>query len=162
MRWNYFLTQSGCVSCWHACLGDRLLPQSYQYSNLSEGADRVAGQLHGDKERPFSGVTKSGRVWRKLRESDAQSVRGIMWWTGVRSSGAAAWTGRWAWALIPCPIPASRSQHGDETTHLHRMTLAGARTLRSPTTESNWKPNALLLLLIAVISCYSLPSGRLV
>ena len=51
-----------------------LLPQSYQYPNLSEGADRVGGQLHGDKECPFSGVTKSGRVWRKVSESDARSV----------------------------------------------------------------------------------------
>ena len=37
-------------------------------------AHRVAGQLHGDKEYPFSGVTKSGRVWRKVPESDARSV----------------------------------------------------------------------------------------
>ena len=56
------------------CLGARLLPQSYQYPNLSEGADRVGGQLRGDKECPFSGVTKSGRVWRKVPESDARSV----------------------------------------------------------------------------------------
>ena len=40
----------------------------------SEGADRVAGQLRGDKECPFSGVTKSGRVWRKVPESGARSV----------------------------------------------------------------------------------------
>ena len=52
----------------------RLLPQSYQYSNLSEGADCVGGQLRGDKECPFSGVTKSGRVWRKVPESDARSM----------------------------------------------------------------------------------------
>ena len=45
-----------------------------RYPNLSEDADRVGGQLHGDKECPFSGVTKSGRVWRKLPENDAQSV----------------------------------------------------------------------------------------
>ena len=45
-----------------------------QYPNLSEGADRVSGQLRGDKECPFSGVTKSGRVWRKVLESDARSV----------------------------------------------------------------------------------------
>ena len=51
-------------------LGARLLPQS----NLSEGADRVGGQLRGDKECPFRGVTKSGRVWRKVPESDARSV----------------------------------------------------------------------------------------
>ena len=36
--------------------------------------DRVGGQLHGDKECSFSGVTKSGRVWRKVPESDARSV----------------------------------------------------------------------------------------
>ena len=64
----------GCVSCLRACLGTRLLQQSYQYPNLSEGADRVGGQLRGDKEYPFRGVTKSGRVWRKVPESDARSV----------------------------------------------------------------------------------------
>ena len=31
-------------------------------------------QMRGDKECPFSGITKSGRVWRKVPESDAQSV----------------------------------------------------------------------------------------
>ena len=52
-----------------------MLPQSYQYPNLSEGADRVGGQLHGHKECPaFTGVTKSGRVWRKVPESDARNV----------------------------------------------------------------------------------------
>ena len=55
-----------------------LLPQPYQYPNLSEGADCVGGQLRGYKECPFSGVTKSGRVWRKVPESGAQSVRYIM------------------------------------------------------------------------------------
>ena len=40
----------------------------------SVGADRVGGQLSGYKECPFSGVTKSGRVWRKVPESDARSV----------------------------------------------------------------------------------------
>ena len=67
-----FFTQGGCASCLRACLGARLLPQSYQYPNLSEGA----GQLRGDKECPFSGITKSGRVWRKVPESDARSVGG--------------------------------------------------------------------------------------
>ena len=41
---------------------------------LTEGADRVGGQLRVDKECPFSGVTKSGRVWRKVPESGARSV----------------------------------------------------------------------------------------
>ena len=45
-----------------------------QYPNLSEGADRVGGQLRGDKDCTFSGVTKAGRVWRKVPESDARSV----------------------------------------------------------------------------------------
>ena len=70
----FFFTRGGCVSCLRVCLDARLLPQSYQYPNLSEGADRVGGQLRGDKECPFSGVTKSGRVWRKVPESDARSV----------------------------------------------------------------------------------------
>ena len=47
-------------------------------TNLSEGADRVGGQLGGDEECPFSGVTKSGRVWRKVPESDAWSEGGLV------------------------------------------------------------------------------------
>ena len=62
------------LSCLRACLGARLLPQSYQYPNLSEGADRVGGQMRGDRECPFSDVTKSGRVWRKEPENGARSV----------------------------------------------------------------------------------------
>ena len=41
----------------------------------SVGADSVGGQLRGDKDCPFSGVTSSGRVWRKVPESDAQRVQ---------------------------------------------------------------------------------------
>ena len=53
------------------------------YSHIStrtfqRAADRVAGQLRGDKECPFRGVTKSGRVWRKVHESDARSVHGTV------------------------------------------------------------------------------------
>ena len=50
------------------------------YSNRSEGraADSVGGKLRQDKEclefMIFSGVTSSGRVWRKVPESDARSV----------------------------------------------------------------------------------------
>ena len=69
-----FFTRGGCASCLRACLSARLLPQSYQYPNLSEGADSIGGQLRGDKECPFSGVNKSGRVWRKVPESDVRSV----------------------------------------------------------------------------------------
>ena len=72
-----FFTWGGCISCLRGCrLGARLLPQSCitKYPSLSEGADRVGGQLRGDKECPFSGVTKSGRVWRKVPESNARIV----------------------------------------------------------------------------------------
>ena len=46
----------------------------YHYPNLPEGADRIGGQLRGDKECPFSGVINSARVWRKDPESDARRV----------------------------------------------------------------------------------------
>ena len=75
---NFFLTRGGCISCLCACLAARLLPQSYQYPNLLEGADCVGGQLCGDKECPFSGVTKSCTVWRKVLESNARSVAPCM------------------------------------------------------------------------------------
>jgi len=39
-----------------------------------ECADSIGGQLCGDKECPFSDVTSSGTVWRKVPESDAWSV----------------------------------------------------------------------------------------
>ena len=70
----FFITWGGCISCLCVCLDAMLLPQSYQYPNVLEGADRVGGQLHGNKECPFSGITKAGRVWRKVLESDARSV----------------------------------------------------------------------------------------
>ena len=44
----------------------------------TEGADRVGGQLRGDKECPFCGLTKSGRVWRKVPESGVRSVSGAV------------------------------------------------------------------------------------
>ena len=43
LRRNSVFTRGGCASCLRACLTARLLPQSYQYPNLSEGADRVGG-----------------------------------------------------------------------------------------------------------------------
>ena len=44
------------------------------YPILSEGADSVGGQQRRDEECPFSGVTSSGRVWRKVPESDVWIV----------------------------------------------------------------------------------------
>ena len=55
-----------------------LLPQSFWYSDLSEGADCVCWQVRGDKECPFSGVTISGRVWRMVPETDVRSVHWLM------------------------------------------------------------------------------------
>ena len=99
-RNSFFFTRGGCVSCLCACLDARLLPQSYQYPNLSEGADRVGGQLRGDKECPFSGVTKSGRIWRKVPENCARSVdKGL---TLLLLSSRAVWKSRWpSWAPVP-------------------------------------------------------------
>ena len=81
-----FFIRGGCVSLLRACLGARLFLQSQFlqlflgcfYSHISTGTFQralTAGQLRGDKECPFSGVTKSGRVWSKVPESDAGSVR---------------------------------------------------------------------------------------
>ena len=71
----FFFTRGGCVSYLRECFDAKLLLLSYQYPNLSEGADSVGRQLRGDKDQcPFSGVTKSGRVWRKVPESGARSV----------------------------------------------------------------------------------------
>ena len=47
----FFLPGVDAPRICRAGLGARLLPQSYQYLNLSEGADRVGGQLRGDKDR---------------------------------------------------------------------------------------------------------------
>ena len=59
---------------------DRRIGYSVKASlpDLWKVADSVGGQLHGDKECPFSGVTSSGRVRRKVPESDARSVAVIV------------------------------------------------------------------------------------
>ena len=61
----FFFTQGGSVSCLCACLGARLLPQSYQYPNLSEDADRVGGQLRGDKRVPLQW---HNQIWQSLED----------------------------------------------------------------------------------------------
>ena len=91
-RWNFFFfIRGGCVSCLRTSLGARLLPQSYQYPNLSEGADRVAGQLRGDKECPFSGVTTSGSLeegaGKRCSECDPNLLKGFQ---GPRATPAAS------------------------------------------------------------------------
>ena len=59
----------------------------------------VAGQLRGDKECPFNGVTNSGRVWRKVPESDARSQTPS---TGLRhpSFSGVTKSGR-VWSKVP-------------------------------------------------------------
>ena len=57
-----------------------MLLQSCAYPNFWEGADRVSGQLHRNKGCPFSGLTRSGRVWRKVPESEAWSVDQPLHW----------------------------------------------------------------------------------
>ena len=53
------------LGCFYSHISSRTFP---------EGADHIGGQLRGIKECPFNGITKSGRVWRKVPESDARSV----------------------------------------------------------------------------------------
>ena len=71
------------IGCFHSLISTQ---------TFSEGTDRVGGQLCGDKECPFSGITKSGRVWRKVPESNAWSVGA--WGTKL---GSGAWD---SWDLI--------------------------------------------------------------
>ena len=63
----------GCLRLMFTSVGAWALG-CFHRPNLSKGADNASAQLRGDKECPFSGVTSSGRVWRKVPESDARSV----------------------------------------------------------------------------------------
>ena len=71
---SFLLSFNPGASCLRACLDAMSLSQFHLYPDLSEGADRVGGQLLEGKDCPFSGVTRSGRVWRKMPESDARRV----------------------------------------------------------------------------------------
>ena len=77
-RWNFFFFTG--VDASHVYVRGWALGcfQSYQYPNLSEGIDHTGVQLRRDEECPFSGITKSGRVWRKVLENGAQSLYSIM------------------------------------------------------------------------------------
>ena len=87
-RGNSFLLPEESWLC--ACLDAVLLPQSYlcyQYPNLWARADNVGGQLRGDKDCSFGGVSISGRVWRKVPESEV-GVRALVWnQTGNKCEG---------------------------------------------------------------------------
>ena len=66
---SHVYVRAWALGCFHSHI---------RYPNLSEGADHVGGELCGDKEYPFSGVTKSGRVWGKVPESDVLSVPTVL------------------------------------------------------------------------------------
>ena len=63
----FFKTWSRCVSCLCGCLA--LCCFHSLISTQTFRRAHVSGQLRGDKECPFSGVT-TGRVWRKVPEID--------------------------------------------------------------------------------------------
>lgn len=59
MQTELIFNRGGLASCLRACFDvSMLLPQTnyYQYPDLSEGAGSIDGQVHGDKECPFSGI----------------------------------------------------------------------------------------------------------
>ena len=59
-----------------------MLLQSYQYPNLSDGADRVAGQLRGDKE--LVPLQWRNYTWQSLEEGAGKRC----WECGYGSDGA--------------------------------------------------------------------------
>jgi len=59
------------VDAWALCYFHSLIITAHTFRRA---ADHVGGQLRGDKECPFSGVTSSGRIWRKVSESDATVI----------------------------------------------------------------------------------------
>ena len=44
--------------------------------NMSGGANSVGGQLRGDKECPFSGVSNFSKVWRKVDDLEEEEEEG--------------------------------------------------------------------------------------
>ena len=64
-------------------------------------------QLRGDKECPFRGVTKSGRVWRKVPESDARSVSRT-WCCNLHTSAVGCFP-----TTLTAALRWSLSHHGD-------------------------------------------------
>ena len=68
----------------------RALALGYFYSHISTRTFRRALIASLDScveiECPGSGVTKSGRVWRKVPESDARSVRLSLWFPLAETS----------------------------------------------------------------------------
>ena len=63
---SHFYVRAWALGCFHS----RISTQTFRRA-LTASVD----MLRGDKECPFSGVTKSGRVRKKVPESDARSVK---------------------------------------------------------------------------------------
>ena len=61
-----------------------LLSKSYYYTNLSEGADSIGGQMHGDKEYvPFNDVTSYGGAVRRNGAGNRNHVSIGPWHLGL-------------------------------------------------------------------------------
>ena len=78
------------VRAWKLCCLHRLVSRHTESAGGGDGGgsgggggNSFGGQLLRDKEKPSSGVTNSGRIWRNVHESEAGSVRG----TETPSSG---------------------------------------------------------------------------
>ena len=65
----------------YACCFHRLTDYD---PDLQEDAGSVGGQIRLDEECPFSGVTCSGRVRKKVLDSDDRSVGARLWRHGAQ------------------------------------------------------------------------------
>ena len=70
---SHVYVRASALGCFHGL--------NYQYPNLSVGADRVGGQLRGDKECPFScaEIKSAPPCWQSLEEDAGKrwSVTGL-------------------------------------------------------------------------------------
>ena len=66
--------------------------------------------MRGDEEYPFSGVTKSGRVWRRVPKSDVRSVPSVH--TSGTDANSSAHSCRGA---VPEGGPCTQLRHGAVT-----------------------------------------------
>ena len=70
---DFFFTWGGCVMfTWLWVFVRQVASTVILVPKPFRGCWRIGGQLRRSKECPFSGITKSGSVWRKIPESKAQ------------------------------------------------------------------------------------------
>ena len=149
-RRNSFFTRGGCVSCLRACLGARLLPQSYQYPNLSEGAGHISGQLHGDKECSCV-VTKSGSLEESAGERCSECVS-----NSVRTASCVQSHASRSVLMLKIPNTGSHPLLG-HTELLHTLVEMGSISLAVATQMSRkgqWSIKTVNMLLLG--SCFAL------